>query len=1093
MAANAPVVVTKTLGQPTPKTRLCRGSYWFEENTGAQGARSFDAGNRKTWSWSGWLKPNPEYVYEPAFFGSRASSNNRTNLYFRLDRCLQVFWKAGSGGSDWGAINTREQFRDPTAWYHVLIVWDTKWGKDSDDRVIIYVNGTRQTIWTEGAGMPSQNMESQFGESGQTVYIGADSGSSYYHGYLTNMIFLDGIDALPGDFGFFDPDTGAWKMKDFEGGTCSQNLQAYYRLTDSIEDVGGKTLTNNNSVTFETAPANSFGIKKAAKFVRDSNKSLTIGSGFAAYEPYTIDFFCKFDNLDDEQYAISFSGTSFGVRSDSGTYKWTLHSQDSGGTYQGLKYLGAADTNWHHVRIVTYPQVNGVWIDGVQQNMGGVYPRGVNVTGATQTIGGQEDGSNRMDGYICGVRLLAIQRIGDVFTGGFQFDEIKGDRLSKRDVGPNGAWLALDGSGTDTFKSVANLNEDLTGMGHGWGYNNAYPTWSADSPSGVSGTVDPNAGINTCDFPSNYAVWNGTWKHSEITLENGMTKAIGPEAGAARPFGCTFGMTQGKWYWEIDCVRSGAANNGGQDIGIAKQTYDFGNSTTTGGYTADTWACSGHSGNFTHDSTTVQASYAPQAFLTGTTVMCALDMDNGRFWLGTNGTWGNNGTGVGDPANGTNPIVSSGLTDVGPIYPYQRTGSDHSANNLTLNAGQQAFSYQCPKGFLPMCSANVPCGLYRPKSYFDVGIGTAVGAADYKDLSFRPDLLWAKRTDSSTGGAWFCYDSVRGPTKELLLTTNDQEVTETNRFMEEYPNGFKWGEDYPFKTGDQYAYFGWAGGFNKGGVGVGQTWGWASNGMYPYWIDGTGYSTRAAAGLDNGSNTLLYGASVSTVSGFSNIYAQGVQQSTIDHGLGKKPEFILAKRRNGGTADWAVYHKSLGAGKYLILNSQDGEKSSSSYWNDTEPTDTVFTVGNTAATSAVNDNLAYYCWTSIPGFSAFGYYESDFSAGDESGAYIWTGFKPAFLIIKRSSSDGLDWWCWNWKQPGKNVLDRRLIINGDSALNSQYGALDLLAGGFKIRNNQTAWGDGGFVYAAWAAQPYGGGMYGAQANAGCAEGGTHFG
>ena len=1076
--------------------KLIRGSTCFDESVSEHFNRQQNQGDRRCWTWSGWIRMDGLNTGEPAFHGSQSDSNNRTNLYWRTDRCLQFYWK--SGGS-WGAINTEMTFNDATKWYHVVCAFKSTWGTAESDRVIWYVNGERQDVWTESSGYPALNYESQFNVYNQYAYFGNFDATGQFDGSLCDVRFLDGFKGQASDFGYTDPLTGTWRPKKFRGVNINHwvnGMGAYADLTHD-NSMLGKSLTNNNGVTFEAAGANGFGIETAATFVRASDQTFTVVGAFGAYEPATIDFFCKFDNLDNEQYAISLSGTSFGVREDSGTYKWCLHSQDANGTYQGMKYLGAADTNWHHVRIVTYPATNGVWIDGTQQDLGGVYPRGINVTGTTQTIGGQEDGSNEMDGKIAGFRVGLQVMWGPPPTGGFQFHEIQGGynnhhhgsqagRYShEKDVGYNGWYLPLDGTGYSAFQTLGNMVQTHDGRGrvyllqegewrsNDWAVGGSdTPNFTTDSPSGSTGKIDTNAGITTTGFPSTYATWDPKWKHSEITLTGSNLIANGPTAGAARPFGCTFGMTAGKYYWEILSTRPGAANNGGQDIGVATAQYDF-DGTTTPGYNAYSWACSGHTGNFTHDSSSVQAAYVSDAFLDGVIIMCALDMDSGKFWMGTNGTWGNNGTGVGDPANGTNPIVSSGLTGVGPIYPCQRTGTDSGANTLVLNPGNTAYAYAAPKGFLPLCSNNNPRGndgMPNPSQYFKSLLYTGNNTAnpgDFNNIScgFQPDMVWVKSRPSTWPHCVF--DTVRGkrqvnPGDSFYYWMTDASSSPfqygSNEHLHSvYGDGFTMfgASGYTNYTGHSFLAMAWkAGGGNIAG----------SSGD-EFWKDGKQYASAALAGVDAGSVNPT-ASSVGTVPGFSIIKFTGTGSNmTIAHGLSKAPEFVIVK----GGYDCMVYHVSRGAGVFSNLNETAAETTRSTTWQHTAPTDTVISLGTDINVNESGTVSMIWCWHSVPGLSAFNQY---YGNGDAVGPSVHMGFKPGIILAKKAGGSE-NWQVHTTAQNPYNdrsdAAGKRVYPNSTATENTQPN-YNILGDGFRLKTTDASVNsnDAPYMYACWA-------------------------
>lgn len=1062
-------------------------------------------GDRRCWTWSGWVRMDgrpSDSAGEPAFFGSQADSNNRTGLYWRTDRKLQFFWKSGG----WGAVNTNMAFTDPTQWYHIVCAFKSTWGTAESDRVIWYVNGERQPVWTEGSGFPAQNYESMFNVYNQWCYFGIWDGTNEPNNEFADVYYLDGFKGQASDFGFKDPLTGTWRPKKFRGvniETWVGGMGAYADLTHD-NSMMGKSLTNNNGVTFEAAGANGFGIETAATFVRDSDQTFTIVGAFGAYEPATIDFFCKFDNLDDEQYAISLSGTSFGVRDDSGTYKWCLHSQDASGTYQGMVYLGAADTNWHHIRIVTYPCTNGVWIDGEQQNLGGVYPRGLNVTGTTQTIGGQEDGSNEMDGKIAGFRVGNQVLWGPPPTGGFQFHEIQGGynknsqagKFShQKDVGYNGWYLPLDGTGYSAFQTAGNMGQNQSGRGkiytiqegewrtQDWTVSTA-PEYRTSSPSGSSHQVDTTAGITTTGFPANYVTLNplSNNRGSAWNLYDGKLKYNNNGSNGWGLIKGTRGATTGRYYFEGTATDASHCAMGiCQSHQVTTNDATFGNSSQAGyrswGYLS--------TGSVNNDATGWDG-YG--AWSDGDVVGCAVDIDNGNIWWHRNGTWIINSGGT-NPATGSagNPETGANPWDTDVKVAATGGGADAflmpavAVQNGTFvaNFGQKPFAYAPPTGYLPWCSANLDANNITNVDTY-VGVTTYIGDGssprNIGGLNFQPDLIIYK--ERSEDRDWQVYDSVRGvgPAKNLVLNTtyaqasnDDTSYGYTSAFN---PNGFtvtdgsSGGNEniYTNKSGQTYVAWGWKAGGNTG----------------TFNIDGTGHSTAAAAGLDGGTINPT-GASVGTKQGFSVIQYTGNNSSvTISHGLKKAPRFIVQKFASGD-GNWNIYHHILGNTQRLTFT-QDAE--GTGYWNSTDPTDSVFSIG-----SGINDNgvtMVAYLWHDVPGLQKFGFYN-----GNESADGDWTdlGFRPAILWVKNVDDGSTHWVAIDKLRDPYNPCGTKMALNSylaDYMGGSFRDECEFMGTGFRVIGTSTDSSGMNkntkkYIYAAWADQSASG-LYGSISN-----------
>jgi len=243
-------------------------------------------------------------------------------------------------------------------------------------------------------------------------------------------------------------------------------------------------------------------------------------------------------------------------------------------------------------------------------------------------------------------------------------------------------------------------------------------------------------------------------------------------------------------------------------------------------------------------------------------------------------------------------------------------------------------------------------------------------------------------------------------------------------------------------------------------------------------------NTNSTFGSSNFSGSIQANVSANTDAGFSIVsYTATGSTATIGHGLGAVPNWILVKKRAGGTArDWAVYHSantSAPETEILYLSNTDATADSSVYWNDTAPTSSVFTVGtgNEVNESSGNTYIAY-CFAEKKGFSKFGSYTGN---GNADGAFVYTGFKPAFIITKPSSTGGTyyNWGMWDTARSPSNVNNKILAANtsDDESNASNLGAnqnIDFLSNGFKHRSADVVSNSNGvtYIYMAFAENPF---------------------
>jgi hypothetical protein len=220
-------------------------------------------------------------------------------------------------------------------------------------------------------------------------------------------------------------------------------------------------------------------------------------------------------------------------------------------------------------------------------------------------------------------------------------------------------------------------------------------------------------------------------------------------------------------------------------------------------------------------------------------------------------------------------------------------------------------------------------------------------------------------------------------------------------------------------------------------------------------------NTNSTAGASNFDGSLQSTVKSNPEAGFSVVTYTGVGAArTIGHGLNAAPEMIITKARNQGSYDWAVYHSALGATKHLRLNQTSAVETSSYAWNDTAPTSSVFSVAN-ASFSGDPYNYVAYCISPVAGYSAVGSY---IGSGDTNGPFVYTGFKPAFILLKTSTRSGDQWVIHDTSRDTYNAADAYLLPNTNGAEGTISGGIDILSNGFKVRNGSGSYGGSGDTY-----------------------------
>jgi len=334
-----------------------------------------------------------------------------------------------------------------------------------------------------------------------------------------------------------------------------------------------------------------------------------------------------------------------------------------------------------------------------------------------------------------------------------------------------------------------------------------------------------------------------------------------------------------------------------------------------------------------------------------------------------------------------------------------------------------------------------------PEAHFQAVTYTGNGSANHAitlggTTDMQPDIVWIKNRDATDNHQLF--DAVRGATKRLEPNIgeggSEAETTDADTLDSFTSDGFQVDADVKVNTNAE-KYVAWC---------------WKAN--------GTGSSNT-----DGAINTAA--TSANTTSGVSiNTYEGTGSATTVGHGLGAVPEIIIIRSRDTASVDWAFFHGILGGTKYLLFNTAGAAGTASSLWNDTDPTSTVFTIGTTSKVNTDDENYVAYVFTSKQGFSKFGSYEGN---NNVDGTFVYTGFRPAFLMVKTAESDAQRWNIMDNKRAGFNPNGWRLFADANTAESTSINGADLLSNGFKMRiNDACVNGTPKYIYMAFAEAPF---------------------
>jgi hypothetical protein len=714
--------------------------------------------------------------------------------------------------------------------------------------------------------------------------------------------------------------------------------------------------------------------------------------------------------------------------------------------YTGGGYAGRVKTiatfrdpsAWYHVVVA---------IDTTQATAGNrclIYVNGVSVP-YTTTVTITQNHSTQINN-------TAVHNIGRLVPDGFggaawihfdgylaEMNHIDGQQLTPSSFGENdtitGVWKPKSFVGTygtngfylpfTNITSTSTLGNDFSGNGHNWTTNNFSLTAGAtyDSMTDVP-TLTSATAANYCVL--NPLLQNNWWaavSRGPITNAN-LTQAN--SAGTANFATFDLSSNRGKWYYELNCAATDAQNA----IVIAARAratfevdyYQNGNKQTNG---------------------TTPVAYGA-TWTSGDVIGVAIDVPNGTFTFYKN--------------NVSQGTITNAVPTNEPVY---IGGYFNSASGTyNYNFGQRPFAYTPPSGFVALNTFNLPDStIVAGNKVMDATLWTGNSASTRSITNaapFKPDLVWIK---SRSNAEWHeLNDSVRGGNKILFSNaTNTESVNDSGGYLSAFnSDGFTVTAGSSSSAGVNqtgYTYVGWQ------------------------WQAGQGTNTTNT----NGSITST--VSVNAAAGFSVVTytGTGVSNATVGHGLGVAPRMIILKSRstNSTSNNWWVNHASLSSGNNLYLNTTDAQFAVSGTTSGGLGTmsSTTFTLANGSSTNNNTNQsggtFVAYCWSEIEGFSKFGSYTGN---GSADGSFIYCGFKPKFVLVKKSSASGNDWKIVDTTRSPYNVTQLVLAPNTSAAevTASSTPPLDMLSNGFKLRSTWDDFNGSGatYIFAAFSENPF---------------------
>tara|TARA_R110002020_G_scaffold89010_1_gene217871 strand:+ start:61 stop:3345 length:3285 start_codon:yes stop_codon:yes gene_type:complete len=988
-------------------------------------------------------------------------------------------------GSNYDFVGTR-LLRDTSAWYHLVFRYDSD-EASAGDRFRCYINGELET-WASSSTIPS-GTDNQFFANTNQITIGAyDASNHRFNGYIAQVVAIDGESLPPSAFAHQSPDTNSWVMEEppvaeaaASGGNTDEQI--------SGEQFYKHVFTSNGTLTVTQAGMMEYLVVGGGGSGGSSQNAAGGGGGAGAFRTGTI-------YVPAGSYSITVgaggaqSGTSGQGNDGAASVFHTITSSGGGGggyganngrASQGLGNGsgGGAGYGYNGADGGDYGNDGGDGGGGSTKygagGGGGASAAGANgsttaggnggagtastITGSSVTYAGGGGGSTAYGGTAgtasggggAGGAENSTGTAGTANTGGggggaggvnanaggaggSGIVVIRYFKPSSFDFGDNGFLLEFKETGTGTA-STSTIGADTSGK-----TNHLTSTNLASTDSALTDTPINNFWTMTDLVPKT----NGEFREGNRTYCRGTNASHGTAYSIPLP-------STGKWYVE---VKTGKDDNnldyGIVDTGVAliAAGAEIGGGTNDYVYRSD--------GNKKSGGSSVSTDF--DTYTDNDIISIAFDADNGKIWFAKNGTY--QGAGSPNPATG----ADAAYTSIPNKSSYsiatsnaERTGQDEfnfglptfTGTDQADGNGHGSFEYAPPSGFLALCTKNLPEIEIGQEAndlahdFFNTVIYTGNGSSGLSvtGMGFTPGLLWTMPRSSGDNGHQF--DIARGTTKKAKLNAEDAEDTNDPALITFESDGFDIDTTDSNWNGNTNTYVAWG------------------------WKLGTAVSgTTTGSGDDE-----AYSGQVSADSGVGclKFVGNGSSGHTIPHHLNSAPEFIVSRRTNSSNA-WFVYHignTSAPETDYLSLDTDAATNDQAAMWNDTAPSSSVITVGDSSGTNADTDNYVLTYMHSVEGFSKFGSYIGNSSA---DGPFVHTGFPVAWLMVKKSDASGTGWGIFDSKRDTYNEIGDELFTNNTDAEGTGDRDFDFLSNGFKCRRSSSYFNNSGntFIFIAFS-------------------------
>ena len=1097
------------------------------------------AGNRKTWTFSCWVKRGDVSNASNEIFGTAAEGDK---LAFGDSR---IFWFQNGSASSY--LSTSALFRDPSAWYHIVFALDTTQATPAN-RCKLWVNG-ESVAFDNNTTFPTQNYDGDINNT-EVNFIGrghsGDSGT--FDGYLANVHFLNGIAATADDFG--ELKNGVWVAKDYEGlfdsaaETALGHANGFYlTFEDDVEVEAFNTLIwSGDSSTSRDITGTGFApdfvwikdrntargsvlfdvIRGQGNYLRTNETTQESTSATPILTAFNSDGFTLGNNAavnnSNETYVAwcwkaggssntyNVDGTGYATTSAAGitdgtlpltglsvstTYGFSICTFNSGasgtqtfahglGTTPSLcifkeKDSGGAGDHWVVWEGMTGNPATSYGYLNLTNGFGTDTSQWSNTAPTSTTFtfnsGYAWSTSQNMIAY-CWAEKSGYSAFGS-FSGSGATDQTIYTTDDKTSTGANGFkpafilikrtnagydWTIIDNTRDTVAPHTAALYPNLSfaeysGSEFGITFNSDGFTLNGDSPSinASGGTyiyaafADTREAAFWLDQSGNDNDWQPVNLDHNDTVADSPTNnfcvmnPINPEGDAPLSDGnLVVGSTTdnyslgtmlipstGKWYFEGTV----------EQVNFLALGIQMANAQVADGAVSRDENIVYSSNGKLYGPNDTSVTYA-NTYTVNDVIGVAVNMDDGEMTFYKNNV-----------SQGTLDSTDFAY-DIRDYDWVAKFGSYNANGRWRVNFGQSGFTYTPPSGHLALSTANLPDPVIdpaqgaSPEDYFNTVLYTGNGSTQSIDVGFATDFTWIKWRDGT--GSNQIYDTVRGATNRLRLDRELAEDIKTNGLTSFDPDGFTVGDQLGVNALDDLHV----------------AWNWKSNG----------------SGVSNTVGDIASTVSANTTSGFSIVSYTGDTTTTpvtVGHGLSQKPEMILFKRRTGSsTANWNVYHEAIGATARLKINLTDASQTTSAPFNDTEPTNTVFTVNTSTNVNPDGDDVIAYCFHSVEGFSKIGSYTGN---GSSDGPFVYTGFQPAFVLFKKTNITTASWairdntrYTYN---PTRNTL---YADKPDAEYTGTAHDVDFLSNGFKPRTTDGLFNSSGatYIYMAFAENPF---------------------